>query len=145
MNKVKRITRMINEAIKLKTIFTVIGSCGLIASLAGMFLIGSLTDEATIGAFVALSIITFLFTALFIFSTVVVNQCENKIENWKEIRNYLIVKSEKDKAQLEIANAFANCYWHALDNIDNPDVDNNRLELTFSQNEAVVNRYLNGD
>lgn len=144
MNRVRKITRMINEAIKLKSIFTIVGCGSLVAALAGMILVGSLTDEASIGAFVALSIITFIFASLFIFSGVVVTQCEAKIESWKEIRNYLIVKSEKDKSQFEIANAFANCYWHALDNINDPETDNNRLELTFSQNQAVVDKYLDG-
>ena len=142
VNKVRMLNRRIKEANKLKSIFTIIGCSSVISAIIGMFLIGSLTDKASMGAFVVLGIITFIFVALFIFSNIVINLCETKIETWKEIRNYIIVKTEKDKAQLEIANAFAHCYWNAL---DNPVPKNSKLELNFQANCLEVNRFLNGD
>jgi hypothetical protein len=57
--------------------------------------------------------------------------CDKIIEQTKVKRTVLISRMESAKTKFEIANAFAHCYWNALDKtINNVDTEN-RLELNF--------------
>ena len=68
---------------------------------------------------------------LFIFSNIMESYCDKVIEQTKVKRTILISRLESAKTKFEIANAFAHCYWNALDKtINNVDTEN-RLELSF--------------
>lgn len=134
--KVNRLTKNINEAKNIKNIFNIIGTSSLILCFMCLMLIAMFSEKVHIGVFVLVFILCIFLFGTFIFSNIVVSSCEEKIEEWTVRRNYLINQIESTKTKFDIANAFAHCYWNAL-NGDGFLNEQKRMELNFDHTEVI--------
>lgn len=130
-NRLNRLNEKINDATNLKTTFSIISKCSCILSVLIIFLYSCLSEKYSKTVFLLVLIICIILIGLFIFSNIMESYCDKIIEQTKVKRTVLISRMESAKTKFEIANAFAHCYWNALDKtINNVDTEN-RLELSF--------------
>lgn len=136
MNIEKRIymlNKKIKEANRLRTIFSsTAAGTAFIACL--LLLIYASIKDASVASSIIIFTLCFILFAGFIFSMVVVNQCEDKVDKWKTERHYLISRVESIRNEFNIANAFANCYWNALS-----DKESSNLEIDFNDIKMINN------
>lgn len=132
--RINKLTKNINEAKSVKNIFNTIAGSSIVLCSLCLLLFASLSNKVHVIAFILVFVLSLFLLGIFIFSNIVINQCEDKIDKWTTERTMLINQMESTKTKFDIANAFAHCYWNAL-NGEEFITERTRMEIEFKSTD----------
>lgn len=111
-NKIKELDNKINSVKELDTFISTVGGVLNVLALTFMLLYGFLEDKSLNNI---MSLVIFMIAVVnligFLFCYYIAKRCSDKIEIWIEQKNRLISRLDSANAKMDIAYAFANCYW----------------------------------
>ena len=115
-SKIKELDNKINSAKELDTFISTVGGVLNVLALTFMLLYGFLEDKSLSNI---MSLVTFMIAVInligFLFCYYIAKRCDDKIGIWMEQKNRLITRLDSANVKMDIAYAFANCYWRNED------------------------------
>ena len=135
-NRIRILTHKINDALRLKKIFSIIAGSTAFITCVVLIIYGMMVENSGLKLFLFMAFICIILCSAFVFSIVVININDTKLAKWCNERHYLITRAEHIRTEFEIANAFAHCYWNAFADIEE------LTEEKIDTNLIVKNRVL---